>query len=75
MKKKRPELTEILDELTYQDHAESLIDGKFLPTPRNYFKEIDRIESKIGRYPVGFRHYENYFNYSMKYPDRTIDDY
>ena len=28
-----------------------------------------------GRYPVGFRHYENYVNYRTVFPDATIEDY
>ena len=36
---------------------------------------MDRAESHIGRYTVGFRHYENYNNYVQKFPDATIEDY
>jgi hypothetical protein len=36
---------------------------------------LDRVEKSIGRYPIGFRHYENYENYRVKYPDATIHDY
>jgi hypothetical protein len=36
---------------------------------------MDRIESNIGRYTIGFRHYENYTNYLFKYPEKSIDDY
>lgn len=29
----------------------------------------------VGRYPHGFRQYENYVNYRFLNPDATIDDY
>jgi len=35
----------------------------------------DALEEQIGRYVPGFRHYENYESYEMKFPNRTIDDY
>ena len=75
LKAKRPELSAILDDLKGQDYSESLIGGEWIPDTRNYFKEMDRIEANIGRYPVGFRHYENWQNYSMKYPGKSMDDY
>lgn len=36
---------------------------------------MKRIERDIGRYTVGFRHYENFYNYKMKFPDSTIEQY
>lgn len=39
---------------------------------KDYHKEMDRIENNIGRYPVGFRHYENFDNYRVQFPDTTI---
>jgi len=36
---------------------------------------MERVEAGIGRYLPGFRHYENYNNYSMMFPDSTIDEY
>ena len=60
LKVKRPELADILDELQGQDYSQSLIGGDWIPDTKNYFKEMDRIEANIGRYPVGFRHYENW---------------
>ena len=75
LKAKRPELAEVLDELKGHDYSQSLVGGEWIPDTKNYFKEIDRIEANIGRYPVGFRHYENWQNYTMKYPERTMDDY
>jgi len=36
---------------------------------------MDRVESLIGRYPIGFRHYENYENYKRYFPNSTIQDY
>jgi hypothetical protein len=54
------------------DFAKSLVAGEFLPTGPEHQKEMDRIEANIGRYPVGFRHYENYQNYLVLHPDATI---
>jgi hypothetical protein len=75
LKVKRPELSAILDELQGQDYSESLVGGEWIPDTKNYFKEMDRIEANIGRYPVGFRHYENWQNYSMRYEGKTMEDY
>ena len=36
---------------------------------------MDRLEANIGRYPIGFRHYENFMNYNKQFPERTIEDY
>lgn len=35
----------------------------------------DDVERNIGRYPEGFRHYENYENYRVVNPNATIQDY
>jgi hypothetical protein len=36
---------------------------------------MDRINANLGRYPIGFRHYENYINYNKQFPEKTIADY
>ena len=54
------------------DFARSLVSGEFIPSGPEWQKEMERIESNIGRYPIGFRHYENYENYILKNPDATI---
>jgi hypothetical protein len=41
----------------------------------DYHSFYDQIERNIGRYPIGFRQYENFENYSAAYPDSTIQDY
>lgn len=44
-------------------------------TPKDYHQHMDRVESRIGRYVAGFRHYENYANYSLNNPKATIEQY
>lgn len=46
-----------------------------MPDHRGYHFEMDRIESNIGMYPRGFRHYQNYEMYLRKFPKATINDY
>lgn len=41
----------------------SYLARKFLPDARGAHKEFERIESNVGRYTHGFRHYENFYNY------------
>ena len=41
----------------------------------NYDKIHEYEQSKVGRYAQGYRHYENYANYSQVIPDATIEDY
>jgi len=36
---------------------------------------MQHIESAIGRYVPGFRHYENFANYSLVHKNATIDEY
>ena len=31
----------------------------------DYNKELERLDTTIGRYPVGFRHFESYENYKI----------
>jgi hypothetical protein len=38
----------------------------------NHHKYYDIIEKNIGRYPQGFRHYENYENYRLGDPHATL---
>jgi len=41
----------------------------------DYHKYMDRIGEKAGRYPEGYRQYENYASYSFINPDATQADY
>ena len=41
----------------------SFVKERFVPDVHGAHKEYERIESLIGRYTVGFRHYESYYNY------------
>lgn len=36
---------------------------------------MDKLENNIARYPIGFRHLENFNNYRTIYTDATIEDY
>ena len=54
-------------ESRYMDHFD--IDDEAV---HRYWDEVER---SIGRYPDGFRHFENYENYRVVYPDATIQDY
>lgn len=44
-------------------------------TQEELHKEWDRVEANIGRYPTGFRQYENYEFYALSNPDATMVDY
>jgi len=52
-----------------------MFDNEWIPTQKGFNDELDRIRSTIGRYPIGFRHYETYHNYLTKYPEATLEDY
>ena len=41
----------------------------------DYHAYLDNDERNIGRYPEGFRHYENYENYKTANPQSSIQDY
>lgn len=75
MKARDPVYASIADEVEEHPVAKSMIEGDFIPDHHDYYKEIDRINKNITRYPYGFRHYENFENYHLKYPNSTIQDY
>jgi hypothetical protein len=53
----------------------TLIDGQFIPDHHGKHAEIARVNEKIGRYPFGFRHYENYEDYRHVFKKATMNDY
>ena len=61
--------------MNFEEAPISHLKGVFYLPPEEREKEMDRIEKQLGRYPLGWRHYENFENYSFKYPDKTIHDY
>jgi hypothetical protein len=65
MRKKSKLYTIISDEMKKKlgNIPFSYFGNRFLPDARGAHKEFERIESNVGRYTHGFRHYENYYNY------------
>lgn len=61
--------------LKREDPIESRYEDHFDLEPEAIHRYLDEIDRNIGRYPEGFRHYENYENYRSVYPDATIQDY
>lgn len=61
--------------LKREEPVESMFKDTIKLDTKNYFKELDRRDKIIGRYPVGFRHYENYENYKVIYPEANLEDY
>jgi hypothetical protein len=74
MKIDQPELAEHLDQ-GEPIVPRTLLEGEFLPDHRGHHREMDRIDSNIGMYPRGFRHYQSYEMYHRKFPRSTISDY
>ena len=33
------------------------------------------MDKNVGRYPKGYRHFENYENYKIEFPGATIEEY
>jgi hypothetical protein len=60
---KDPSYAKLAEEISEDGVADSMVSGDFLPDHHSYYKEVDRINRNITRYPYGFRHYENYENY------------
>ena len=75
MVEKHPELGPIFEKMKGPRYSKSLVDGEWIPTRKEYDLEMNRVDSNVGRYPVGFRHYENWQNYTFKYPNATMEDY
>jgi hypothetical protein len=75
LRQEHPELAMVFDKMKKDTYAKSMVDNEFVPSRKESMKEMERIESNIGRYPVGFRHYENWQNYTSVYPGATLEDY
>jgi len=68
----------------YEEYEEDLVEKEPEKREENeeskMFYQLQRearkyIEDTIGRYIPGYRHYENFENYQIKYPEREIQDY
>lgn len=55
--------------------VESKVDDQFSVDPDDLKKMQEYMNKAIGRYPPGFRHYENFENYQIINPGATIQDY
>lgn len=55
--------------------AESKMESHWVVDQENHDLYFDNWEQRIARYPEGFRQYENYANYQIKYPGSSIADY
>jgi len=53
----------------------SYVENDWLPSIREHDREIARRNRLLHRYPSGYRHYENYQNYRVIYPERSLQDY
>jgi hypothetical protein len=42
---------------------------------KDFFEEMNRRDLDVGRYPVGFRQYENYENYRTVHHAASLSDY
>lgn len=54
-------------------HRQDFEDSKL--GEEGYTKYMERVEANVGRYLPGFRHFENFNNYSFLFPDATIEQY
>jgi hypothetical protein len=55
--------------------VKSIYDEAFFLDEKSAKQFFTDIEHNIGRYPHGFRHYENFANYSIVNPNSEISDY
>jgi len=54
---------------------ESEVDDAWVLDQENFNEFLRYKEKEIGRYPHGWRHYENYANYSVANPEAPIQEY
>lgn len=54
---------------------QSISVGDFVMNQKNFENAVRFHEERIGRYPLGYRHYENYANYQHEVKGSTIEDY
>lgn len=69
-----PYYAKVVNELIGNDYF-SYADNAYVPDIQATWDELERIESNLGRYPHGFRHYENYHNYLQKFPKASLLEY
>lgn len=58
-----------------QAPVESLFDDHWTLTPEDEQRWLKDKSDRVGRYPEGFRHYENFASYLIGNPDATIYEY
>lgn len=75
LRQKDPVYRAMVEEFDEPQYAKSLVSDEFIPTKEGHHQEITRIDANKGRYTYGFRHYESYELYVLKYPRATIEDY
>jgi hypothetical protein len=67
---------DVYESMTSEPHpVNSLYDEAFFLDEKSVKQFFTDIEHSIGRYPNGFRHYENYANYSIVNPNSEISEY
>lgn len=54
---------------------DSLVDNEFYIAKKELKKFHEAKNNKIGRYPINYRHFENFANYSQVKKDATIQEY
>jgi len=74
LRAENPLYAELAEALTPYYPA-SFFGNKFVPTHRGYHQEMDRLEETLGRYTPGYRHYECWESYRLRYPKSSPDDY
>jgi hypothetical protein len=61
--------------MKHELHYEPMFGGEFEMDEKNERIYLESVTQSIGRYPLGFRHYENFVNYKMVVKDATVQDY
>lgn len=72
MYKPRPRVikeTNVYEEFFTKQETESIFNGTFFMDEKTEKQMIFNFDNRIGRYPEGWRHLENFINYRQKFPN------
>ena len=70
-----PNYYDPIDSVNGTHQYESIDVDEFILDRENQWKHHMYHQERMGRYPHGYRHFENFANYSQHKPDATIQEY
>lgn len=74
-KEEEIEPTEFLNRDDKTKGGDTMFLDEYLMDKKNAYDEWEMQQNEIGKYPLGFRKYENFINYRVVHPEADIENY